>query len=120
MKHLFIYLLFIFSIVIVYGFVFSIGQTDSADDGKSIFIEQKCTSCHSISVQDIISKKKDATDLSLIGKSRDEAFLIQYLKKEVKLDDKLHKSIFKGSDDQLKILAKWLAALKQNKVKNLD
>ncbi len=60
----------------------------------------------------IESKKSDAVDLSTVGKDQTEEFLMKYLKKETKLNDKDHKSSFKGSDEDLKILVDWLVTLK--------
>ena len=45
----------------------------------------------------IESKKSDAVDFSTVGKDKTEEFLTKYLKKEAKLNDKDHKSSFKGN-----------------------
>ncbi len=115
MKNIFIYLSFIFVVVVIYGFVFSIGSQTTNDDGKTIFVDQKCISCHSVKSVELILRKKDATDLSTIGKTRNEEFLKKYLSKEIKIDDKPHKFTFKGTEEQLKILSNWLASLKVSK-----
>lgn len=110
MKNNFVYILFILAVLIFYGLSFN--NITSKEDGKKIFVDQKCISCHSVKSLDLISKKKDATDLSSGSKSWTAEFLTQYLKKEVKLDGKLHKSVFKGTDDQLKTLIDWLLAFR--------
>lgn len=38
--------------------------------------------------------------------------MIKYLKKEMKLNNKDHKTAFKGSDEDLKKLVEWLSTLK--------
>lgn len=114
MKNLLIYLGLIITIVALYGFAYTIAdRTD--DDGKKVFVDNKCSMCHTVKSAGIESKKSDATDLSTVGKERTEDFLMKYLKKEAKLNDKDHKSSFKGSDDDLKKLVGWLLTLKGEK-----
>lgn len=114
MKNLLIYLGLIITIVALYGFAYTIAdRTD--DDGKKVFVDSKCAMCHTVKSAGIESKKSDATDLSTVGKERTEDFLMKYLKKEAKLNDKDHKSSFKGSDDDLKKLVGWLLTLKGEK-----
>lgn len=111
MKNILIYFVLVVTIVALYGFAFTIAdRTD--DDGKKIFTDSKCTMCHTVKSQGIESKKSDATDLSTVGRDRTEEFLMKYLKKETKLNDKDHKSAFKGSDDDFKKLVSWLLTLK--------
>ncbi len=114
MKNLLIYLGLIITIVALYGFAYTIAdRTD--DDGKKVFVDSKCAMCHTVKAAGIESKKSDASDLSTVGKERTEDFLMKYLKKEAKLNDKDHKSSFKGSDDDLKKLVGWLLTLKGEK-----
>lgn len=96
---------------VLYGFAF-ITTDQPADDGKKIFVDNKCNMCHTVSSAGIESKKSDASDLSAVGKDATKEFLLKYLKKEAKLNDKDHKSSFKGSDEDLKILVDWLLTLK--------
>lgn len=114
MKNILIYLGLIVTIVALYGFAFTIADQNS-DDGKKIFIDNKCNMCHTVTSAGIESKKSDATDLSEVGKAATQEFLLKYLKKETKLNDKDHKSSFKGSDADLKILVDWLLTLKSEK-----
>jgi cytochrome c5 len=111
MKNIIIYLSLIVTIVALYGFAFTLGSNPDTD-GKQVFIDSKCSMCHTVTSADITSKKSDATDLSTVGKDKTEEFLLKYLKKEAKLNDKDHKSTFKGSDDDLKKLVSWLLTLK--------
>jgi mono/diheme cytochrome c family protein len=111
MKNILIYLGLVVTIVALYGFAFTIAD-QSGDDGKKVFVDSKCSMCHTVKSAGIESKKSDATDLSTVGKDRTVEFLTKYLKKEVKLNDKDHKSSFKGTDDELKKLVEWLSTLK--------
>ena len=111
MKNIIIYLGLVVTIVALYGFAFTI-TNNSSDDGKKIFVDNKCAMCHTIQSVGIESKKSDAVDLSTVGKDMTEEFLMKFLKKEAKLNDKDHKSSFKGSDEDLKILVDWLLTLK--------
>lgn len=111
MKNVLIYLGLIVTIVALYGFAYTIADQKS-DDGKKIFVDNKCSMCHTVKSAGIESKKSDASDLSSVGKDQTSEFLMKYLKKEAKLNDKDHKSSFKGSDEDLKVLVDWLLTLK--------
>lgn len=114
MKSLLSYILFIFSIVALFGLTFSIAQ-EAENPGKKVFIDKKCSSCHSVKVAGLESKKKDAFDLSKSGEKRTADFLKQYLSKKAKIKDADHKSVFKGTDEELNNLTKWLESLKEKK-----
>ena len=111
MKNVLIYLFLVAAIVALYGFAFTIAN-QPGDDGKKVFVDNKCSMCHTVKSAGIESKKSDAVDLSEVGKDQPEEFFMKYLKKEVKLNDKNHKSSFKGSDEDFKILVDWLVTLK--------
>jgi cytochrome c5 len=111
MKNILIYIGLVVTIVALYGFAFSI-TSQGNDDGKKVFVDSKCNMCHTVKSAGIESKKSDATDLSTVGKDKTTEFLMKYLKKETKLNDKDHKSSFKGSEDELKTLVDWLLTLK--------
>ena len=97
-------------------------------DGKELFLSGKCNTCHSIQAEKIERKKaataasetaaaptaaKKKPDLSGVGVDHGAPWLIQYLNKEVKLDEKMHPSLkYKGTPDELQMLASWLATLK--------
>ena len=114
MKNILIYLGLVVTIVALYGFAFTIAD-EKSDDGKTIFVNSKCNMCHIVSSAGIESKKSDAVDLSNVGQDKTVEFLTKYLKKEAKLNDKDHKSAFKGTDDDLTKLVEWLSTLKENK-----
>ena len=112
-KHL---LLTLTAIIFVASAVFSTAQ-DAAQskDGKTVFAEQKCDMCHSVNSLGLASKKKSgAVDLSNVGADGDAQFFAKYLKKETDLNGKKHPAQFKGSDEDLTILAEWLATLKND------
>ncbi|MGA2296642.1 MAG: c-type cytochrome [FCB group bacterium] len=85
----------------------------TSKDGKTIFTDAKCSSCHSIVNENIITKKKgNAPDLSDIGIKLKADFIKKYLLKEEKINDKKHLIAFKGESAELDTLANWLANLK--------
>lgn len=114
MKGLLSYLLFVFTIVALFGLTFSIAQ-ETENLGKKVFIDKKCSTCHSVEAEGLQSKKKDAVDLSTAGEKRTAEFLAKYLTKEEKISGKEHKSAFKGSEEELKNLTNWLESLKEKK-----
>ncbi|HEX9251673.1 MAG TPA: c-type cytochrome [Ignavibacteriaceae bacterium] len=111
MKNILIYLGLVITIVALYGFAFTIAD-QPGDDGKTIFVNNKCNMCHTVSSAGIESKKSDAVDLYTVGKDKTVEFLTKYLKKEAKLNDKDHKASFKGTDEELTKLVEWLSTLK--------
>lgn len=111
MKNILIYLGLVITIVALYGFAFTIAD-DKSEDGKKVFVDNKCNMCHTVTSAAVESKKSDAVDLSTVGKDRTVEFLTKYLKKEAKLNDKDHKSSFKGTDEDLTKLVEWLSTLK--------
>lgn len=108
MKQALLFVLFAFAVVGVYGFAFSMNADEPA--GKKVFVDQKCNNCHSIESQGITKVKKN--DLSKVGASHKADFFGKYLQKQEKIDGKEHKVAFKGTDQELKDLAKWLETLK--------
>jgi cytochrome c553 len=114
MKNIVLYLLFIISIVALFGFAFSMAQ-DKEPAGQKLFTTSKCTTCHTVQSLGITSNKKDAVDISKTGDTYKADFLVKYLNKESKINDKLHKVAFKGSADDLNTLAGWLGSLKTAK-----
>ena len=111
MKDTFLYVLFISAIVALFAFAFSFSQ-DQNLDGKQIFFDSKCNTCHTVTSNKITSKKDDAIDLSNAGSIGDAQLISNYLLKEAKINDKDHKVIFKGSEAELNTLSDWLSSLK--------
>jgi mono/diheme cytochrome c family protein len=97
----------------MYGFTYSSVPADP--DGKQVFIDGKCTTCHTVVTAGVTSKKKDATDLSKTGDTHKADFLAKYLTKKDKLNGKDHKTAFKGTEQELNALTKWLESLKSKK-----
>ncbi|HKB85757.1 MAG TPA: c-type cytochrome [Ignavibacteriaceae bacterium] len=114
MKNIVFYLLFVAAIVALFGFAFSMAQ-ETVPAGQKIFLESKCTACHSVNTAGITSNKKEAVDLSKTGDNLNTNFITRYLNKEVKQNDKLHKTAFKGSAENLNTLASWLTSLQSAK-----
>lgn len=111
MKNIVAYLLFVFTIVALYGFAFSNPVLDDPP-GKTIFVNNKCNTCHSIQTQGVTTKKTNPVDLSTIGKSYKADFLMKYLQKTEKINNKNHPAAWKGTDPDLETLTKWLGTLK--------
>jgi len=101
----------IFSIALVSP---SIVANDTATkDGKTVFAEQKCNMCHSVTSADVASKKKSgAVDLSNTGAHGNADFFAKFLKKDEAIKGKKHSSNWRGNEGDLEILAAWLATLK--------
>lgn len=92
-----------------------------AADGKAIFSEKKCTTCHSIKAVGVEkTKKKKGPDLSGVGKELNAEQIAKFVKKESEkksvYGDKQvkHKKKFKGSDEELKAVAAFLASQKSD------
>ena len=91
-------------------------KAPEAKDGKTIFTEKenKCTMCHSVKSLEI---KGGKTDLSTVGDKNKADDMKAFLKKEGELNGKKHGMAFKGSDEDLTILTKWLESLKSPEAK---
>jgi cytochrome c553 len=104
------------AIVLAFGYMqISVAQDTPAatKDGKTVFTEAKCITCHAVAAEKIeTTSKKKNPDLSGVGANHDAAFFTKYLNKEEKLNDKAHPMKFKGEAADLEILATWLASLK--------
>ena len=111
MKNTLLFILFISAIVALFAFAFSFSQ-EKGLDGKQIFMDNKCNTCHTVTSMEITSKKTDAVDLSNAGSVGDAKLLKTYLLKESKINDKEHKLKFKGSEEELDALVNWLLTLK--------
>jgi mono/diheme cytochrome c family protein len=94
----------------------AVGAVSADGAGKSIFVENKCSTCHAISAAGIArtgaATAKTPPDLSTVGTRRTAAFIVKFLKKEEAIEGRKHVLKFKGSDEQLGTLAAWLVGLK--------
>jgi cytochrome c1 len=111
MKNALLFMLFISAIVALFAFAFSFSQ-DQKLDGKQIFIDNKCSNCHSVVSMEITSKKDNTVDLSNVGSELNADLIKSYLLKELKINEKEHKLKFKGTDEELNALVNWLGTLK--------
>jgi cytochrome c2 len=85
-----------------------------AADGKDLFVSLKCTTCHSVTAAGVESKKPKPKggDLSGIGAKHDAQWIQDVLARKVAVEaDKKHLA-FKGTPEDAKALADWLAAQK--------
>ena len=83
-------------------------------DGRALFTGQKCNMCHSVPEADLIAmvKSKKLKGPDLPAESREPDWIVRFLKREVQLDGKDHKQEFKGTEEELRAIAAWLAGLK--------
>lgn len=91
-------------------------QDENAVDEKKLFTDKKCNVCHSIEAVGIKKKpNQKPPDLSTVGSEKTAEFLVKYLKKQETIEGRKHMGTFKGSDEELEALTKWLGSLKSNK-----
>lgn len=97
---------------ILFSYYASTQETETV--GKKLFVEKKCSTCHSIESQGIVLKKKTkAPDLSTVGSRVTADFIKKYVTKEEKRDGIAHIFLFKGEPNELDSLANWLESLKE-------
>jgi cbb3-type cytochrome oxidase cytochrome c subunit len=118
------------SIVAATAFAAEQASTPAARDGKTIFLENKCNSCHSVQTLKIEKKqgaeeeksvdkddKVKPPDLSSVGLERKADWMAKFLLKKEMIDGKKHRKLFKGSEADLKTLTTWLETQKAPKKK---
>ncbi len=105
-----------YSLIVAMSFI-AHSNVALAADGKAIFESNKCNKCHSIDSEKIskTGDEKKSPDLSGVGKDHNADWMTKFVRKEEKLNNKKHKTSYKGSDDDLKVLSTWLATLKSGK-----
>lgn len=89
-------------------------------DGKKIFLDQKCNSCHSITAQGIPVKQvegeekneKDPPDLSALGLERNADWIAKYLMKKESIKGEKHPKKFKGNEADLTAISQYLESQK--------
>ncbi len=85
--------------------------------GQTAFLENKCNTCHSVDSAEIAKKseKMKGPDLSNAGAEVKSAeWLKGFLLKKEELNDKMHKKTWKGTDEQLDAIVKWMMGLKKS------
>jgi len=96
----------------------------AAKDGKTLFLDNKCNTCHTIQVQSIPKKKAEPTDakeeksekkppdLSAVGLERKAPWMSKYLMKTEAIKGEKHGRKFRGTEAELTTLTTWLETLK--------
>lgn len=81
---------------------------------KELFTDNKCNMCHSVPKADIKSKMptKYPELPNKIAKETKIDDLVKFIKQETKLNGKKHGLKFKGNDEELKSILKWLQEIK--------
>jgi cytochrome c553 len=79
--------------------------------GQKVFMDAKCQTCHTVESHNITSKSKKAVDLSNVGAIYRANFLEKFLMKQEKINDKVHPQVFKGSNEDLNLMAEFLQTL---------
>jgi mono/diheme cytochrome c family protein len=93
-------------------------------DGKTVFLENKCNTCHTVKAAGIEKKKagaeeasekksdKKPPDLSGVGLERKAEWIAKYLMKTEAIKGEKHEKRFKGPEADLKLVASWLESQK--------
>ncbi len=92
--------------------------------GQQVFVAQKCQMCHTVfsagigepPAEDAKEEEEEEAegppDLSLAGTGRTAEWLSLFLQKKEALNEKKHMMKFKGTDEELAVLANWILTLK--------
>jgi mono/diheme cytochrome c family protein len=88
-------------------------RTPADPDGRTIFLDSKCSNCHTLQAQGIgnpdpASRNDGPPDLSTIGERHDADWIARFLLKKESIEGRKHMVKFKGSDEELATLAAWL------------
>lgn len=96
-----------------------------AADGKALFTQFKCNSCHTVKALGIAKQasaedekeKSDRKppDLSGVGKEHNAAWMAKYLMKLEEIDGEKHRKKFRGTEAELKTITGWLELQKADK-----
>ncbi len=96
-------------------------------DGKAVFLDNKCNTCHTMQALGIAKKKPDAAeekeakeeksdkkapDLSGIGLERKADWMAKYLMKKEAIQGEKHTRRFRGDANELAAVTTWLEAQK--------
>lgn len=96
-------------------FILNAQETTTTKDGKTVFLEAKCNTCHAISSLEIEAKNKSASnkapDFSKVELKYEKDFLKKYLHKEESINEKKHPVAYKGTDEDLEILLSFILSL---------
>ena len=103
----------------------------AAKDGKTLFLDNKCNTCHTIQAAGIEKRKasstdpaeakeksdKKAPDLSSVGLEHKADWIAKYLMKTEAIKGEKHGRKFRGSEPELKTVSSWLETQKTPKKK---
>jgi Cytochrome c len=108
--------------VCLWGRAFA-SEEEKAPLGKGIFTKYKCRGCHSVDAAGIkkvrtSTAKHKPPDLSGVGLTRDHEWIEKFLRKEEKIEGRLHPIKFRGTKDELEALAAWLETMKTAKAES--
>jgi cytochrome c2 len=88
----------------------------AADAGQQAFEANKCSNCHSVEkvgiARKIQSEKMAGPDMSKVGDKHDATWIMKWTSREIEQDGKQHKNEYKGTKEDLKVIADWLAGMK--------
>ena len=105
------------------------GEDAAAPDGKQIFLNNKCNTCHTVTAAKIEKKKaedaeaekeksdKKPPDLSSVGLERNADWIGKFLMKTETIKGDKHPRKFRGTEAELKTLSTWLEGQKAPKKK---
>ena len=118
MRSFFIYTFLPAGLVLAIGALVCLPQTTTVlraqNEGKVVFVDAACARCHSVESEEIeatVSERMQGPDLGTVGTEHDAAWVVAVVKRETELDAGPHRAPFRGSDDQLDIIAAWLVGL---------
>jgi hypothetical protein len=83
--------------------------------GKTLFVKNKCNTCHSIESQGIAAERGEdkAPDMSNAGAAIPSAeWAKKYVLREEAKDGKKHRKPYKGTEKDLEQIIAWLVTLK--------
>ena len=118
--------------IVALAFAATAGAQEAKPDGKALFLDKKCNSCHTIKALGIqkrtaaaAGEKKEAEgatvtktkthDLSSVGVDLKADWMTKFLKRlEATKGGKKH-MLFKGTDEELAAIAAWLEEQKAPK-----
>ncbi len=110
---------------VAFAFAATAGAQEAKPDGKALFLDKKCNSCHTVKalgiqkrVAAVAGEKKVAEgatpakaktfDLSSVGLDQKADWMAKFLKRlEMTKKGKKH-MLFKGTDEELTMITAWL------------
>ena len=122
------------SAALAYGLIAGVISAQShpvtgAVDGKQLFLDHKCNTCHTVKSAGVVKRvatagdpteaksKTKPPDLSSVGLIRKADWMAKYLMKTEAIKGEKHGRKFRGSEPELKLVSAWLEAQKAPKAK---